>query len=153
MLVAVALCYTSITASAQGYSAPGTPVCLYKAETIISKNPYNHMILVQGVFGENTYPVEATSYIKQSFENSADDKSYDELVSSTIQYNISGTPFLGDIRIYAWVGDRSPITNKYQTLSSVLYQYLSTNNPNQRKYYAYVLRKVLDSPENNKCNQ
>lgn len=153
ILIITALCSANTDVKAQAYNTPGGSICLYRSETIVDKNPYSQMIIVQVLSGENFYPVEATSYIKYSIQNSNDDRSYDEVVSTTIQYNISGKPYLGDIRIYAWVGDRSIISNKYQTLSSVLYQYLSTNNPNQRKYYAYVLRKVLDSPENNQCNQ
>ena len=136
---------------AQTVDVPGASLCLYRPETIAIQNPLKRPVVAQGRAYGYLQPVDALTYVR-SIHGTSDSFLQQEAASVAIQYSIAEASIRGAIQASAWLGERSEIPQRNQTLGRLLNAYLMASNPSQRTYYGYILTEVLASRENDRCN-
>ena len=153
MVTAFLILQTS--AMAQVFSSPGIDYCLLRPDSITSKP--SALVYTRAVnWSAFPVPVDAVGFIAELLKNysqysEATEKTSinSELASLSVQYSFKNDPNLRYAPIGAWVNDPdAPKT----TLSGLCWVFLWSGNTNQRQTAGYWLRRVIESPNNERCN-
>lgn len=146
ILILIGIACTADVRAQTPLDAPGGPVCVYRAETIINRHPLHRSVIVQGRAYGYLQQVDAVPYIRSVFGLN-EMFFHHELASAVVQYSIAGSPVLGSIRLAAWNDDAPNMT-----LGSLVRSYMLTGNPQQRAFYGMWLVRVVNSSFNDSCN-
>ena len=123
----------------------GEPVCLFRPETVVTRNPLQRQVIVYGSAYGYLQPVDAVRYIQFLSEQNLEFWKY-EKATAAIQYSLSNSSVTGGLSIQKWTSGPNI------TIGTLVKMYLLTANQQQSTYLGELLQNISDSPFNDHCN-